>query len=81
MNQEEAEMTAKHIHERVGMRLYQVAEQLEYLKSLLHQSQQQEEKLLREKFDRWAKVLLLPLTLKYQNKDRIDISVVSWMEC
>eukprot|EP00794_Sanderia_malayensis_P017523 gene17524-19274_t len=52
MNQEEAEMTANQIHERVGSRLYQVAEQLEYLKGLLYQSQSQEEKMLKERFER-----------------------------
>ena len=50
--QEEAKMTARHIHERVGMRLYQIAEQLEHLKSLLYQSQHNDEKLQKEKFDR-----------------------------
>eukprot|EP00112_Aurelia_sp_Birch-Aquarium-sp1_P019894 Seg501.9_Seg501.11 transcript_id=Seg501.9_Seg501.11/GoldUCD/mRNA.D3Y31 product="1-phosphatidylinositol 4 5-bisphosphate phosphodiesterase beta-4" protein_id=Seg501.9_Seg501.11/GoldUCD/D3Y31 len=49
---EEVDATAKHIHERVGVRLYQIAEQLEYLKGLLFQSQHNEEKLLKEKFDR-----------------------------
>ena len=52
MSKEETEMTANHIHERVGLRLYQIAEQLEHLKVLLSNSQQNEEKLLKEKRDR-----------------------------
>ena len=51
-DKEEVDATAKHIHERVAVRLYQIAEQLQYLKGLLFQSQHNEEKFQKEKFDR-----------------------------
>ena len=58
MNKEETEMAANHIHERVGLRLYQIAEQLEHLKILLGNSQQNEEKELKEKRERSVRIFL-----------------------
>ncbi|XP_065052408.1 1-phosphatidylinositol 4,5-bisphosphate phosphodiesterase beta-4-like isoform X2 [Rhopilema esculentum] len=52
ISKEEKNLTTTQAHERVGLRLYQIAEQLEYLKILLSQAQRNEEKLLKDKLDR-----------------------------